>query len=394
MVDVLGLTIVIPFLPFYAQKFGASPFVVGLLVTSYATCQLISGPILGYFSDKIGRRPVLLFSQIGTLIGFIILARAQSLWMVFLSRVIDGSTAGNLSVAQAYISDVTEPKNRAKAFGIIGVAFGLGFLVGPAVSGYLSQFGFQHPVYAAAGLSLTSILATYFLLPESPPIKADPAEEEELPAGRRLGIWDWGRYKNYFKDDVLSPLLLQFFAFAFSFSMFISGFALFAERRFTYDGMPFGPREVGYIFAYTGFLGIILQGGLIGRLVNKYGEEKLALAGFLTSTIGYGCLSFTTSIPGLIAVATIASFGSGVLRPAITSLISKNAPRREQGVVLGLTQSMNSVAQIGAPLIAGGLIEYGLLSPWALLAAASSFAGFFLILRFRAIEAQAGPSRL
>src|SRR2546430_1946456 len=174
IVDVLGLTIILPLLPFYAESLGASPRVVGLLVSAYAICQFFAGPPLGHLSDRVGRRPVLLVSQIGTCIGFLILAFANSLWLVFLARIIDGLTAGNLTVAQAYISDVTEPQHRAKAFGIIGVAFGLGFLVGPAITGFLADFGNQYPILAAAGLSFTSIMATYFLLPSTAPHPAPP----------------------------------------------------------------------------------------------------------------------------------------------------------------------------------------------------------------------------
>src|SRR5580700_11323278 len=183
-VDVLGLTIILPLLPFYAEKFGASPAVVGLLVSSYAFCQLIAGPLLGRLSDRMGRRPLLLVSQAGTFIGFLILAYAHALWMVFLSRIIDGATAGNLSLAQAYISDVTKPEERAKSFAIIGIAFGMGFLIGPAISGFLAQYSYQYPIFAAAGLSLTSILATYFLLPSGPP----PAHDGTAP--RKFTILD------------------------------------------------------------------------------------------------------------------------------------------------------------------------------------------------------------
>src|SRR5215510_8112035 len=195
LVDVMGLTIILPLLPFYAESLGASASVVGMLVSAYALCQLIAGPPLGQLSDHVGRRPVLLVSQIGTFIGFLMLAFARSLWLVFLARIIDGLTAGNLTVAQAYISDVTEPQNRAKAFGLIGVAFSLGFLVGPALAGFLAQFSHQYPIFAAAGLSFTSIMCTYFLLPTAP-LHPKPADEK----ARR-----WGTYIDTFKDGTIAP---------------------------------------------------------------------------------------------------------------------------------------------------------------------------------------------
>jgi MFS family permease len=379
MVDVLGLTIILPLLPFYAERLGASPTVVGLLVSTYAACQLIAGPVLGQISDRVGRRPLLLVSQLGTFIGFLILAWAGSLWIVFLARIIDGLTAGNLSLAQAYISDVTKPEDRAKSFGVIGVAFGIGFLIGPAISGFLSIFGYQYPILAAAALSATSILCTYFLLPSAPVIpESEMRDGAPLPAGRRLRVLDWANYATYFKRPALAPLLWQFFSFAFAFAIFMSGFALFAERRYTWNGHPFGVKEVGYIFAYVGFLGIILQGGLIGRLVRRFGEVKLVDSGFISATVGFALIGFTYRIPSLLAASTLASFGTGVLRPALTSLITQRAGREEQGVVLGLTQSLMSVAQIVAPIIAGFLIDRQLLTTWALVGAAVSAIGVVL----------------
>lgn len=381
LVDILGLTIILPLLPFYAEKLGASAVVVGLLISSYAACQLIAGPILGRISDRVGRRPVLIVSQMGTFVGFLILAGANVLWVVFLSRVIDGLTAGNLSLAQAYIADVTAPKDRAKSFGVIGIAFGIGFLIGPAISGFLSQYGYAYPILAAAALSAASILCTFFLLPAvapTPPGEEIDPDAPPAPAGVRLGILDWKGYLEYFRRPGLSDLLWQFFLFAFSFSTFVSGFALFAERRFTVDGRPWGPKEIGYVFAYVGFLGIILQGGLIGRLVKWLGERRLVWSGFLAASIGFALLGFTYHLPALLAVSAISSYGTGVLRPAVTSLITQQVGRREQGVVLGLTQSLTSVSQIVAPIMAGLLIDRGLLEAWALAAAGTTFIGFLV----------------
>ena len=208
-VDVLGLTIMIPLLPFYAEKLGATPFQVGWLIGAYAACQLISGPLLGRLSDSTGRKPLLLVSQAGTFIGFIITAFAPNLVILFLARMIDGSTAGNLSLAQAYISDITKPEDRAKSFGVIGIAFGIGFLIGPAISGILAKSDYRYPIYMAAGLSALSILATSMLLP-----KAEPAKND---AGRRLSLIAWGEYVKYFHDPKLATRLWQFLCFIFGF---------------------------------------------------------------------------------------------------------------------------------------------------------------------------------
>ena len=380
LVDVLGLTIILPLLPFYAERMGATPFQAGLLTSVYAACQLVSGPLLGRLSDTTGRKPLLLVSQAGTLVGFLVLARAETLWVVFVSRVIDGATAGNLSLAQAYIADVTEPKDRAKSFALIGIAFGLGFLVGPAISGWLAHYGYHYPIYLAAALSATSIACTAFLLPSSAPHQDGPPAEGAAPppSGRRLSVFDWSSYTVYFGQPALARLLLQFFLFTFAFAAFTSGFGLFAERRLTWDGHPFGAREVGLIFAYSGFLGIILQGGLIGRLVRRFGEHRLLAAGFAAACLGYVLLGATFAVPTLLAAATVSAFGNGVLRPALTSLITQHVSRSEQGTVLGLTQSLLSVAQITAPAIGGLLITDGLLWGWALGAAVVAASGLLL----------------
>ena len=181
-----------------------------------------------------------------------------------------------------------------------------------------------------------------------------------------------------FRRPGLRELLFEFFLFALCFSSFTSGFALFAERRFTWNGQPFDAKHVGYVFAYVGFLGVILQGGLIGRLVKWLGEPKLVKSGFLCTAIGYGVLGFVYRIPELLGVSALASYGTGVLRPAITSLITQKASRQEQGVVLGLTQSLTSIAQIVAPLLSGFLIGQDWLAAWALFAGGTAFCGFLL----------------
>ena len=378
LVDILGLTIVIPLLAIYAESFGASAIVAALLMPTFAVCQLVAGPLLGKLSDRHGRRPILLFSQIGTLIGFVMMAEAWSLWMVFAGRALDGLTAGNLTVAQAYIADHTPPERRARAFGLIGIAFGLGFLVGPAVSGWLSGYSYAAPFWAAAALSGLSILGTWFLLPKD--VSTAPAAPARSggPGGERLGILDWGLYATYFQRPMLRGLLVQFFVYMFSFSLFTGGFALYAERHLFWNGLPFTPREIGFTFAGAGVCGALVQGGLIGRMVARWGEATVAAVGFAMLAVGYFVLGAGTTIAMLAVATVVSSLGSAVIRPTITALVTRLADRSEQGIVLGLTQSLSSLAAITAPPVAGFLIEHDHGRAWAWLAGGAALLGLLL----------------
>ena len=382
LVDVFGLTLVFPLLAIYAERFSATPMQATLLVSVYAFCQLLSGPIIGQLSDRYGRKRLLLLSQLGTFIGFVVMAKAHALWVLYLARAIDGSTAGNLSLAQAYIADTTKPENRTRAFALIGIAFGLGFFFGPFVTGWLVKYGLAAPIWLAAGMSALSILCTIVLLPGGPPPVA--ANGEVGPGGRRVSIFAVRVYADVFTRDRLANVLWQFFAYVFAFSIFTSGFALFAERRLSYHGVPFTPREIGFLFAYSGFLGIVLQGGLLGRLVKRVGEPTLAMLGFSALVISYVGLSFVHQIPLLIVVTSISAFGNGVSRPTLTGLVSRIARPDEQGTVLGVTQSLNSLAAIVAPAISGLLIDRGLVAAWPLVAAAACLLGLIGALRLRA----------
>ena len=387
LVDVLGFTIVIPLLGLYAEKFDATPLVATTLVSVYALCSLISTPLIGRLSDQYGRKPLLMISQAGTCAGFVMLGFSNALWMVFVGRILDGITAGNLSIAQAYISDHTRPEDRAKAFGVIGVAFGFGFMFGPALGGWLGEaYGMHMPFVVAACLSLCSILATYTLLPgDAPQLAATPAKSAPAgdvgPGGRRPGAFDFQTYAEYFRRPGLLPLYVQFFLFAFSFSCFYSGFALYAERKFrTADGQPWGGAEVGYLFAYVGLLGIILQGGLIGRLVKRYGELRLTIVGFLTSAIAYATIGSAHALAPLLIGATISAFGGGVLRPVITSRLTQAVGRHEQGVAIGISGSLNSMAMAMAPPTGGVMLDNGWLLAWALVPASVGALGLIVTL--------------
>lgn len=371
LVDILGLTLIIPLLPFYAESLGASPFIVGSLVTVYALCQFLAGPVLGRLSDRIGRKPVLMLSQVGTLAGFLLLASSKSLFMVFLARIIDGLTAGNISVAQAYITDVTEPTKRSTAFGLVGIAFGVGFMIGPGISGFLAQYDFDYPIYAAAVLSAMSILTTWALLPSG---KTQAAHADGAPSELTSAFAALRRPK-------LSPLLWQYLLFAFGFTLFFSGFALFAERRLTIHGMAFGPKEVGYVLAFMGVAGAVVQGGLIKRLVERLGEPKLLRIGFVSMIIALTILGISNHLAVLALSILLLALGTALLRPSLLSLISQTINQADQGRVMGITTSLQSVAQILAPLLSGYMIQHLLLSSWAFAGAAFSGAGLFMVLR-------------
>jgi MFS family permease len=386
LVDVLGFTIVIPLLGLYAEdpRFGASPLVATTLVSVYAVCSLLSTPLIGRLSDQHGRKPLLMISQAGTCLGFLMLGFANSLWMLFAGRILDGLTAGNLSIAQAYISDHTAPENRAKAFGVIGVAFGIGFMFGPALGGWLgTAYDVRMPFVVAAGLSLCSILATYTLLPAEParrePVAGDAAHVG--PGGRRPGALDFRTYAAFFRRPGLLALYAQFFLFSFAFSCFFSGFALYAKRKFTTaDGHPWGGDEVGYLFAYTGLVGILLQGGLLGRLVKRYGEFRLTIAGFLASSVAYTCVGLAHGLTLLLVGSTLSAFGHGVLRPSITSRLTQAVSRHEQGVAIGISGSLSSFAMMLAPPTGGIMLEGERLLAWALVPASVVAIGLLVTL--------------
>lgn len=386
-VDVLGLTLMLPLLPFYTEHFGGTPKTVGLLIASYAFCQLISGPILGRLSDRFGRKPVLLVSQVGTCASFLIIGFSNTLWMLFVGRIIDGLTAGNLSIAQAYISDVTRPENRTRAFALIGIAFGSGFLIGPAISGIMAhRFGFASPAFAAAGLSLLSILLTATLLPRNPirPQDDEAAAYRDAPAGdARVPVG--GRpppppaasrslaFGKFFARPGVRRRLSEFFAFSLSFSILVAGLALFLERRF-----GFNVENTGWVYAFSGLIGGFVQGGIIGRLVKRFGDAKLAMIGFVTMAIGYCLLGLAYRIPVLLVLVAISGFGVAVTRPALTTLITRSVSREEQGSALGVSQSLASIGQIVGAFIATSLIEHGWLGTYGLAAGSVALVGVLI----------------
>lgn len=354
-IDLVGFGIVIPVLPLYAEgtQFNATPREIGFLLASYSAMQLIFSPILGGLSDKYGRKPILFFSLIGTSIGFLITGLAGSLLMLFVGRILDGITGGNISTAQAYIADITKPEERAKGMGLVGAAFGLGFVFGPFIGGVLSQFGTGVPFFFAAGLSFVDAVAVLFLLPET--------VTKDHPARHSAAENIISRMSQALKKQQLSVLLLINFLLITAFSIMTATFALFTEYRFGYDAA-----HNGYLFAYIGVISVVIQGGLFGKLAKLFGETKLLISGALILTVSLIALPLTApktgGLTGLLINLFFTSLGNSLIVPSITSLASKSVGAAEQGVALGATQSSASLARAVGPII-GGLLLYHFAAP-------------------------------
>ena len=341
-IDLLGFGLILPLLPFYAKSFGANELTIGLLLASYSLMQFIGAPVLGRLSDKYGRRPILLISQLGTFAGFVMLGFANGLGMLFASRIVDGVSGGNISTAQAYIADISDEKNRAKNFGLIGAAFGLGFIMGPAIGGFLSQFGYQVPAFAAAGLSLLSVTLTYFMLHE-PERKATASREFSVKALKRA-----------FVHPTIGILLTMVFTFGLAFAMFQTSFALFAAARFGFD-----VQQTALVLTYVGVLSVIMQLVVVKRVVKRLGENRSIMVTLAALALGLVLMALIQSPWALIFVMPILSFGGGVTGPVLTSLISKSVDRTEVGGMLGISTSVDSLSRVVAPILGNALLIFG-----------------------------------
>lgn len=352
-VDLLGFSLILPLLPYYAETFGADAFITGLLVASYAVAQLLGAPLLGRWSDRIGRRPVLLVSILGTFIGFLLLGFANALWMLFVSRVIDGLTGGNLTVAQAYITDITDQKNRTKALGMIGAAFGLGFIIGPAVGGALSVFGYAVPAFVAAGLSFVNLIAAFLFLPESLTVERRTAlVSQKKPPFTLSALWQ------ALNRPRVGPLLHTRFFFSLAFAMFQSIFALYAQYR-----LGLTAQTTGYVLAYVGLLAVFVQGFAVGKISNRFSDRQII---FVASIVmGLALLAWGLA-PNLITVLIILapmSFAGGTLNTVLSSALTKSVYPEEIGGTLGLAASVESLTRVIAPSVGGFLFQ--VLGFWA-----------------------------
>jgi MFS transporter, DHA1 family, tetracycline resistance protein len=348
-IDLIGFGVAIPVLPDYAKNvFGASPFVIGWLVASYSIMQFVSTPVLGHLSDKYGRRPVLFISLLGTSAAALITGLSNTLFLLFFGRVFDGVTGGNISTAQAYIADVTTIKNRAKGMSLIGVAFGLGFILGPAIGGILSRFGTHTPFFFVSALAFANAVSLYFFLPES--IKRSTVAEDKTRPNRLVELFLSLGEKRF------GTLVALYFFLVVSFSIMTYAFVLFTIQRFGYTA-----EQNGYIFAFIGVLSVIFQGGLFNRLVIKFGENPLIITGCVMMTVSLFAIPFlgadTGGLVALLLTMTVLTVGNAMASPALTSLVSKGSAESEQGRTLGVLQSGASLARAIGPAIGGILLN-------------------------------------
>ncbi len=344
-IGLLGFSIILPLLPYYAQTFGANPVLIGLLVASYAAAQLISAPILGRLSDRYGRRPILIVSTIGTFLSLIMIALAGNLWILFASRILDGLTGGNISVAQAYITDVTDARNRSRGLGLIGAAFGLGFIFGPALGGFLSQWGYALPAYAAAGLTMVSLVLILFWLPET--LSGDRKIQIASTTAKQPAISLNALITALRRQDV-GPLLHTRFFFSLAFSTFQGIFSLYTLVRFNLSA-----QNTGYVLTYVGVLSVIVQGFLVGRLAARFDERKLIFSSVVLMVIGCLGWALAPSLAVLLIALAPLSLAGGTLNTVINSAISQSAPTVEAGGLLGISASLESLTRVIAPSLSG-----------------------------------------
>ena len=338
----LGYGIMLPLLPFYVQAQAGGAAIAGALSSLYASAQLFAGPVLGALSDRFGRRPVLLICLFGTSIGYLTLGLANSLPLIFLAVFVDGLTGGNLTTAYAYITDVTGADNRARGMGLVGAAFGLGLMAGPALGGLLSHYGLSVPAFTASAIALSNVLFGYFVLPESlPPEKRIRKSAAEM--------FNWVRqFLGLFRQLNIRDLLLATFLLNLAFAGLQSNFPLYSNYRFQWN-----PQQNSYFYLYVGICAVFIQGFLFGKLQPYFGEKRLAIFGLVAMSIGLAGMASAREAWMLYPTVTLVALGTGTCIPSLTALTSFRVSESEQGRLMGGTQTLLSLTSIIGPAVAG-----------------------------------------
>jgi len=348
-IDLLGFGIIIPLLPFYAESFGASALAIGLLGTSYSLMQFIFSPIWGRWSDKIGRKPIILVGLLGSCLSYVALALAGSLTLLFVARIVGGIAGANIPTAQAYIADITTPENRAKGMGLMGAAFGLGFIFGPAIGGLLSTISPETPMWCAGALCFANFVAAWFLLPES---------RRATDATKSLGRIE--AFRHAMQKPALLLILGLYFLVTMAFAGFEATFALFSQARFVYTAS-----SIGFLFTFIGVILALIQGVLVGKVVPRIGERRLIPLAIFAVATSIGMLPFVWSVPMLLVALGLLAIGMGFNNPSLSSMVSKLSAADDQGGTLGLASSIASLGRVVGPAWGGYLYDaYGMTTPY------------------------------
>lgn len=355
-INMLGFGIILPLLPYYVESFGAGPIVIGLITASYSLFQLISAPVLGELSDKFGRRPVLLFSIGGTALSFIIMGLARSIPMLFLARIIDGASGGNISTAQAYIADITTKENRTQGIGIMMAGMSLGMILGPVVGGLLSQFGYSVPAYTAGIIAFIATILTFFFLPESRKTGVNPGVK------RRRTVFSFRDFRDALTHPDVGLFLTISFMMMFAFSLMQGTFALFTEHA-----LHLTAQTNGYLFAYLGLISIVMQIFLLKRILSRIPEKMILVPVIISMAVALIIITFSQSLVGLFVGVTIIAFANSISGPVLAGLISKGTPDSEQGNIAGMNQSVGSVARLAGPVLGTSIYgTFGMRAPYFL----------------------------
>jgi MFS family permease len=377
-IDLIGFGIVLPLLPGYAEDnfrpdFSAKGLVIGGIIASFSAMQFFFAPVWGRLSDRIGRRPVMLISNLGAAGSYVLFAIACSMtgtsgliW-ILISRIFAGICGANLSVASAYIADISPPEKRSARMGLIGMAFGLGFIFGPAIGAFsVDLFGKQGPGWVAASFCAANFILGWFILGES-------RQPSSAPFTPRPKMNQWS---HTLAQPKLGVLIFIFFLATFCFTCFEATFPLLARHEFGF-GAKGQDHRVGYLFTYCGVIAAIIQGGIIGKLVKKLGEAKLIFISLLIFAVGLGAMPFATSMPALLVVLALLAIGSGLNRPPVFGLISLKSSADEQGANLGVAQSFGSLARIASPIFATTLFFVDVKLPYLICGGVALLTAFF-----------------
>jgi len=348
LLDLIGMTILMPVLAYIVRQYSDDALIVTLMTVIYAGAQFFAAPLLGALSDRYGRRPVLLLSVLGSAFGYYLFGIGGALWVLLLSRLIDGITGGNLSTASAYIADVTPPQERAKSFALLGAAFGIGFILGPALGGVLSQISLAAPAYAAGTLSLLSAAVGFFVLPESL-----PKDKRATGPLRLADINPFALISELLRRPVLNVLLLIQCLFTFVVMGYNSITLVFLIDRFGVQ-----PLNIAGLLVLVGIANAVVQAGLVGRLVSRFGEQRLAVVSLLFQALGMVSVVVVPFFWMLYPISAVTSGGAGPVRPTLSALLANRLAAEEQGKLNGVSTALGSLMTVFGPLWAGATYDY------------------------------------